>query len=40
MPNGCKIDQMTIKYIDHHLPLKDPPKFTPNGIFWFENKPW
>jgi hypothetical protein len=26
MPNGCKIDQMSIKI--PHLPLQDPPKIT------------
>jgi hypothetical protein len=28
LPNGSKIDQMTIKYTYQHLPLQDRPKFT------------
>jgi hypothetical protein len=31
IPNGCKIDQMSIKYTQH-LPLQGPPKFTQIGI--------
>jgi hypothetical protein len=30
-PNGRKIYQ--------HFSLQDPPKFTPNWEFWFENMP-
>jgi hypothetical protein len=25
--------------MDQNLPLQDPPKFTQNLDFWFENKP-
>jgi hypothetical protein len=40
-PNGHKIYQRAVKYIDHtyfheihqHLPLQDPPKFTQIAIF-------
>jgi hypothetical protein len=33
VPNGCKIDQMAIKYKYQHLPLQDSPNFTQIGIF-------
>jgi hypothetical protein len=31
---------MVMKYIcQYYFPLQDPPKFTQNWDFWFENKP-
>jgi hypothetical protein len=32
MPNGCKIDHMTIKYTN----IAKSPKTYPNWDFWFE----
>jgi hypothetical protein len=33
VPNGNKIYQIAVKYIDQHLSFQDPPKFPQNGIF-------
>jgi hypothetical protein len=33
IPNGRRIDQMTIKYVYYQLPLQGPPKFTQIGSF-------